>query len=158
MRRSRRVSAYHSPGAGRRPQPSAHMAPNVTEPQHFPKRKNSRPGKRDGLDTASPLLVPSLLGPVHCTHRARSGPDSISLHKLSSAGVKGCAKCQQGALLPVLPPGQREDTILHRRHGRQLHSGSNGAAGPAWARLLPDASIAGLALSHRLRAADDSGY
>lgn len=157
------MSACHSPGAGRQPQPSAYMAPNVTEPQHFPKagckkRKASRLGKRNSLDAASPLLVPSLLGPVHCTHDARSGPDSISPHKFSSAGLKGCVKCQGVALLPVLPPGQTDGTILHSQHGSQLHSGSNGAAGPAWARLLPDVSIARLALSHRLKAADDSGH
>lgn len=81
------MSACHSPGAGRRPQPSAHMAPNVTELQRFPKAGCK-------LDAASLLLVASLLGPVHCTHRAKLGPDPISSHKLSSTGLKGHAKCQ----------------------------------------------------------------
>lgn len=61
-------------------------------------------------------------------------------------------------LPPVSLPGQTDGTILHSQHGSQLHSRSNGAAGPAWARLLPDVIIAGLVPSHRLRAADNSGH
>lgn len=111
------MSACHSPGAGGWPQPSAHTAPSVTEPHCFPKpgykeRKASRPGKHNGLAAASPLLVPCLLGPIHCTHCARSCPHSTFPHELSSAGPKGCAVCQRVARLPGLSLAQTDGTIL----------------------------------------------
>lgn len=90
--------------------------------------------------------------PFHCTHCASLGLNCISHHRFSRA-VESVREQQ-----PVLSSGQTDGTILCSRLRNQLHSESDGAAGPVWARLLPDTCIAGLAPSHRLKAADNSGH
>lgn len=93
---------------------------------------------------------------------ARLCPHSTSSHKLSSAGPKGCAARHRVALLCCTAawaaPGPNRWYNPASQHGSQLHSGSDGAAGLAQARLLPDVGIAWLALSQRPRVADDSGH
>lgn len=71
-------------------------------------------------------------------------------HRLCRVSVSSTAACAA--------PGPNRWYNPASRHGSQLHSGSDGAAGLARARLLPDVGIAWLALSQRLRAADDSGH
>ena len=127
------MSACRSPGAGRWPSPSTHTAPDVAEHQSFPKdgwkkRKAGRLGKRSDLDAASPLLVPSPLSPVHCTRCARLVPGSVSPHEFGSASLTACVTSRGAAGLPMLPPGQADGTVPHS---------SDGAAGPAQARLCP---------------------
>lgn len=93
--------------------------------------------------------------PIHCTHCARSCPHSPRTQQRWSQRLCSVS-ASSTAVWPA--PGPNRWYNPASQHGSQLHSGSDGAAGLAQARLLPDVGIAWLALSQRLRAADDSGH
>lgn len=130
--------------------PGAHMAPNVTEPQCFLKagckrRKAHRPGKCNGLDAARPSLF------IASTKQGRA---QTPLHPTESAAL---------VLKAVQSVSKQHCCCLCCPQDKQMLQSCTPSTGASCTmgvmeQLLPDVSIAWLAPSHRLRAADDSGH